>query len=487
MTLSRREFLGSVGLATAWSLTTKAEPARSANNIVRVGVIGTGVRGKYLIGNLPPSVTVGAICDCASLRIASVMEPKGEFSKVLAHFTQTDAAKCATHQDYRHMLDRAKAKDRLDAVIIATPDHHHAQAAILALQAGLDVYLEKPLTVTIREGRLLADAVKRTGRVLQVGSQQRTMEVNRFACEFIRNGGLGRISIVELPNYPGPLPVPLLDAEPVFGGVDFDLFCGPAPLRPHHRHLWMKEDFKVGDLLWRGWDLFRDYSGHLMTNWGAHSVDMVQLALGRDDTGPVEVRAVEPASVAELWPHWKTKTPAPVGQASSLSGSEKDRQAGNSANDRRFWPVTMKYADGIELHFTPWESTLAGSLKSGPDVIVFHGEKGRLKMRRNYFETDPPGLISNGPDAAAIDKWNGSGHVARPHLENWLDAIRTGTKLNAPVEAGHRTATICHLANIARELNRPLKWVPAREQFLDNPEANALLDRPRRKGFELPS
>ena len=472
MTFSRREFLRAVGIATAWTITAKAESERSANNIVRVGVIGTGVRGKYLIGNLPPSVTVGAICDCASLRIASVMEPQGEFAKVLAHFTQADAAKCATFQDYRRLLDRAKAKDKLDAVIIATPDHHHAQAAILALQAGLDVYLEKPLTVTIREGRLLADAVKRTGRVLQVGSQQRTMEVNRFACEFIRNGGLGRISKVELPNYPGPLPMPSLDQEPAFGGVDFNLFCGPAPLRPHHRHLWMKEDFNVGELLWRGWDLFRDYSGHLMTNWGAHTVDMVQLALGRDDTGPVEVRAVEPNSVADLWPHWKSKTPAPVGDSAT--------------SDRRFWPVNMKYADGIELHFTPWDATHVGSLKSGPDFIVFHGEKGRMKMRRNHFETDPAGLISSGPDAAAIDKWKGGGHVARPHLENWLDAICNGAPLNAPVEAGHRTLTICHLANIARELNRPLRWDPVREQFTEDAAADDSLTRPRRNGFSLP-
>lgn len=472
MTLSRREFLGAVGIASAWTIMAKAESERSANNIVRVGVIGTGVRGKYLIGNLPPSVTVGAICDCALLRIASVMEPKGEFAKVLAHFTQADAAKCATFQDYRRLFDRAKAKDKLDAVIIATPDHHHAQAAILALQAGLDVYLEKPLTVTIREGRLLADAVKRTGRVLQVGSQQRTMEVNRFACEFIRSGGLGRITKVELPNYPGPLPMPSLDQEPAFGGVDFDLFCGPAPLRPHHRHLWMKEDFKVGDLLWRGWDLFRDYSGHLMTNWGAHTVDMVQLALGRDDSGPVEVRAVEPNSVAELWPHWKSKTPAPVDDSAT------------STSDRRFWPVTMKYADGIELHFTPWAKT--SDLRGGPDFIVFHGEKGRLKMRRNHFETDPPGLISNGPDAAAIDKWKGGGHVARPHLANWLDAICNGAPLNAPVEAGHRTVTICHLANIARDLNRPLRWDPVLEQFSEDPAANESLTRPRRTGFSLP-
>lgn len=470
MTITRRGFLQA---AAAFSLSALPVRADSPNERVRVGVIGTGVRGKYLIGNLPPSVTVGAICDCASLRIASVMEPQGEFSKTLAHFSQTDAAKCATFQDYRRLLDRAEAKDRLDAVIIATPDHHHALAAILALQAGLDVYLEKPLTVTIREGRLLAEAVKRAGRVLQVGSQQRTMEVNRFACEFIRNGGLGRITKVELPNYPGPLPMPSLDAEPIFGGVDFDLFCGPAPLRPHHRHLWMKEDFKVGDLLWRGWDLFRDYSGHLMTNWGAHSIDMVQYALGRDDTGPVEVRAIEPASVMELWPHWKTKTPAPAGQAGKLS------------DDRRFWPVTMKYADGIELQFAPSKSAQVSDLRS-PDFIVFHGEKGRMKMRRNYFETDPPGLVTGGPDAAVSSRWTGSGHVARPHLENWLDAIRDGTELNAPVEVGHRTATICHLANIARELNRPLRWNPQTEQFAGDNVANDLLERPRRKGFDLP-
>ncbi len=457
MTFTRRNFLQTA--TASLSLSALSVRADSPNERVRVGVIGTGVRGKYLIGNLPPSVTVGAICDCASLRIASVMQPTGTFEKVLAQFSQADAAKCATYQDYRQLLDRAKAKDKLDAVIIATPDHHHTLAAILALQAGLDVYVEKPLTVCIREGRLLADAVKKSGRVLQVGSQQRTMEVNRFACEFIRNGGLGRVSKVELPNYPGPLPMPSLDAEPAFGGVDFDLFCGPAPLRPHHRHLWMKEDFKVGSLLWRGWDLFRDYSGHLMTNWGAHSVDMVQLALGRDDTGPVEVRAIEPSSVAELGPRWKDKTPQPVGDAS----------------DRRFWPVMMKYADGVELHFA-----------HGPDFIVFHGEKGLLKMRRNYFETDPPGLIKNGPDAAVAERWKGGGHVARPHLENWLDAIRSGATLNAPVEAGHRTATICHLANLARELNRPLFWNPQRESFNGDDRAQTQVSRNRRAGFELP-
>lgn len=144
----------------------------------------------------------------------------------------------------------------------------------------------------------------------------------------------------------------------------------------------------------------------------------------------------------------------------------------------------MRYADGIELQFTPWVKT--SDLRGGPDFIVFHGEKGRLKMRRNYFETDPPGLVTGGPDAAIDSKWSGGGHVARPHLENWLDAIRSGAKLNAPVEAAHRTVTICHLANIARELNRPLRWDPAREQFFDDPAANESLTRPRRNGFDLP-
>ena len=473
MNVSRREFLGAAGLAAVAHVTASAEPARSPVETVRVGVIGTGVRGKYLIGNLPESARVTAICDCATSRMAGTIEPKGDFAAVLQSFRDNDAARCATYQDYRRMLDREK----LDAVIIATPDHHHTLAAMWALQAGLNVYLEKPLTVSIREGRLLADMVKKTGRVLQVGSQQRTMEVNRFACEFIRDGGLGKISKVELPNYPGPLTIGNVGAEPIPDGLDWNLFLGPTPLRAHHRKLWVKDEFKVGDLLWRGWDLYRDFSGHIMTNWGAHSVDMVQYALGKDDTGPGEIRAVEPQAVRPMWAMWKHKTPAPVARLSESSSSRPpDSESQATRESRRFWPVVMRYADGVEVRFV-----------HGPDYIRFHGERGEMKMRRNHFETDPPGLVTNGPDASVGEKWKGGGHVARPHLENWLDAIRQSSRLNAPVEVGHRTVTICHLANIARELNRPLRWNPETEQFVDDNEANQFLDRPRRKGFELPT
>ena len=460
--ISRREALGKAA-STIGALTTSGFAgiatrqafgnAVGANDRIRVGVIGTGVRGKYLIGNLPESARVTALCDCATSNIGSTIQPTGDFTKVLGRFAETVGPHCATYQDYRVMLDR----ENLDAVIIATPDHHHAAAGLRALQAGLDVYLEKPLTVTIREGRLLADAVRKTGRVLQVGSQQRTMDMNRFACEFIRDGGLGKISRVDLPNYPGPIQTARFPEEPVPAGFDWELFVGPTPMRRYHRRWWLKDDFKVGSLLWRGWDLFRDFSGHIMTNWGAHSVDMMQYALGRDDSGPVRVVATRPESVTMIQQDWKQKTP----QAES--------------NERRFWPVRMWYSDGVEVRFSGSNSP-----------ITFHGELGTMKVSRNQFSVDPPELITSGPGPEIAARWEGDGHVARPHLQNWLECIRTRDIPNAPVEVGHRTVTICHLANIARELNRELHWDPALEQCVHDDAANQLTDRPRRRGFELP-
>ncbi len=359
------------------------------------------------------------------------------------------------------MLDREK----LDAVIIATPDHHHAQAALLALDAGLDVYLEKPLTITIREGRRLADKVKKTGRVLQVGSQQRTMEINRFACEFIRDGGLGKIAKVEVPNYPGPLSNLRFDAEPTPKGLDWNLFLGPTPLRPHNRKLWVKDEFKVGRLVWRGWDLFREYSGHLMTNWGAHSIDMVQYALGMDHSGPVKIIPVSDVPAPALEQDWKDKW-----------HKKTPRPGGAWADADRFRPVVLEYENGVSLRLTP-----------GVDAATFHGEHGQMVIGRNSYKINPADLIREKPDPKIAAKWVGGGHVARPHLQNWLDCIRSRATPNAPVEIGHRSVTVCHLVNIARELKRPLRWDPAKEQFPGDAEANKLLTRPRRNGFKLPA
>ncbi len=328
---------------------------------------------------------------------------------------------------------------KFDAVIISTADHHHALAAILAMQAGADVYIEKPLAVTIGEGRAIVNAAKKYRRVVQVGSQQRSMQVNRTACEFIRSGGLGRVTLVEERNFPGPMPY--IEAsypkENVPASIDWDLFCGPTPLRLYNKKLWIKDAFDFGYLRWRGWDLFEDYSGHLMTNWGAHSIDMIQYALGKDSTGPVEfqLRSAEIDDFVD--DQWHQKTP-PLG---TLSDKAADRA--------RFCPLVMKYADGTQVQFKPETRK-----------TVFHGEKGKLYLSRNDYRTEPESLLPP-PDLAEQERWKGNGHVARPHLQNWLDAMQSGATLNAPIEVGHRTATVCHLANLTRQLGRDLRWDPA--------------------------
>jgi predicted dehydrogenase len=455
----RRRLL-EVGLATipvvhvGFAQTSPARP--------RIGIIGLGVRGKYLLANLPPHADVVALCDCYQQRIESTLHPQGEFAKVdsLLEFARRTGPRCRQYQDYRQLFE----KEELEGVIIATPDHHHAQATILACRAGVDVYVEKPLAVTIEEGRAMVNAAAKSGRVVQVGSQQRSMEVNRIACDFIRNGGLGKVFRVDLPNNPGPLPMLELDSEPLPAGMDWDLFCGPTALRKHHRRLWCKEEFKVGDLLWRGWDLWQDYSGHLMTNWGAHSIDLAQLALGMDHSGPISI-TLHPDAIDEAMTEvWSAKTP--------LLGFLPDR-----TRDRmRFCPLTMQYANGIELKFV-------GGYQSD---LIFYGEKGTLSMGRNDYAVEPAELLPP-PDPGMQSVWKGAGHVARPHLHNWLDCIETRQATNAPIEAGHRTATICHLANLAREIQRDLQWDAQSEQFVNDGEANSRLKRSRRSGYSLGS
>jgi len=448
--LNRRRFLG-VGAASfvgGWigprivSRRALAAPGRpGANDVLRIGLIGCGIRGKNLISNLPPEGRVMAICDCYAPRMTGTLKPEAgsEHARALSQFRERDAGRCATYRDYRRMLDEAA----LDAVIIATPDHHHVPAAMLACQAGLDVYCEKPLTLTVAEGRRLIDAVRRHRRVLQVGSQQRSMEMDRFACGFVRDGKLGRVSHVELPIWASPLRYQGLPEEPLPEGMEWELFCGPTPLRPYNWRLWQKDERNWEGKRWRGWDMWHDYSGHLVTNWGAHAVDMAQWALGMDATGPVESEPL----------------------------------AGRITGDPRTCPMVARYATGTELRMTGVKGLSAGGL--------FHGTRGRIAIDRNRFRADPLDLITDAPDPAVARIWDGPGVVARPHLQNWLDCIKTRRDPNAPAEVGHRTVTICHLFNIARQLGRRLVWDPARETVVGDDEARGLLDRPRRTGWEL--
>lgn len=412
--IDRRTLLktAAAGISLPWLIPSRAlahADQPGANERIIVGFIGTGLRAKQLMDHVPAGAKIVSIADCYLKRAQDAVKEKKADWKI--------------YQDYRTMFDAEK----LDAVFVATPDHGRVLPCIVACQAGLDVYAEKPLTAYIAEGRALVNAVRKYGRILQVGSQQRTMEMNRAACEFIRNGGLGKLKYVQAFNYPSSQRCPALPAQPIPEGDNWDMWCGPTELKPFHPHR---------QFAWYQW---RDYSGGEMTNWGAHGLDQVQWALGASQTGPVE-----------LWP---------VNQGPQAK-------------------ISMRYADGVEVRL---------ELDRGPKGgAIFVGEKGKIEINRNKFTTNPPHLVPNPPEPAKAEAWEGPGWIARPHIQNWLDCIKSRQLPNADVEIGHRSVSVCHLANIARELGRRLQWDPEKEVFANDDEANSLVSRPRRKGYELP-
>jgi predicted dehydrogenase len=429
-TLSRRSFLKAAIAAAPVFVPRRVlgfAGNPGANEQIILGVVGVGVRGKQLIRNIKNiegRARIAAVCDVDARMIAEVTEEHG--------------ADWNDYEDYRQLIDRQKD---LDGLLICTPHHQHCLPGMLACQAGLDVYVEKPLSNYVVEGRALVRAARKYGRVVQVGSQQRSMEMNRFSCELVRDGGIGRVQRVEAVNFPGPLPYPAegLPEEPIPEGFNWDLFQGPAPVRPFNRQLAFKTASPRNYFSWR------DYSG-LGTDMMSHSLDMVQYALGADDSGPVEFFPVE----------------------------------GQGPGAR----IDFRYADGVVVHmqYPAWTTPQRGPHLGG----IFVGEKCKIEINRNKFTTNPPDFVENPPDPKLAEKWEGDGWVAIGHIENWFDCIKSRERPNADVEIGHRTVTLGHLINIAREVGRKLQWDPAKEQIINDAEANGLLDRPRRKGWELP-
>jgi predicted dehydrogenase len=396
-----------------------AAPGRpGANDRITVGAIGVGGRARLLLEQLPESAQIVALCDCNV--------PRAEEFKAKA---QGD---WPIEQDYRRLLERQD----IDAVIVGTADFQRVLPCIDACQAGKDVYAEKPLTLYIQEGRALVEAVRKHQRVLQVGTQQRSMAMNRVACELIRSGGLGKVKQVRAMNYTNshPSPATFPTGMPVPAGLDWNLWLNQGAWREYH------DD-------WMGWGHWQEFGGGEMTNWGAHGVDQIQWALGTDETGPVHIEPLTPG----------------------LNGS-----------------VMMRYASGVEVHFVLERN-------HGPmGGAVFLCENGKLEINRNKFSSNPPEIaqeLAKSLDVAEEErKWSDDTALwqARWHLQNWLDCIRSRETPVADVEIGHRSVSICHLANIARALGRPLKWNPQMEQFEGDEQANAMVTRPRRQGFELP-
>jgi predicted dehydrogenase len=336
---------------------------------------------------------------------------------------------CDAYSDFRDVL----ARDDVDAVMIVLPDHWHALATVKACEAGKDVYCQKPLSLTIHDGQQMVKAVRKHGRILQTGSQYRSNAVVRRACELVRNGRIGQVKrAVSIINSSGAGPGPGWKEMPVPEGFDYDTWLGPAPLAPYH----------IDRCLYR-FRFHLDYSGGQVTNTGHHATDIVQWALGTDGTGPVEFE-----DLGAEWP--------PPGHLYTTAMKTNFR---------------ARYANGIEFVCRTQEPGFGAR---------FEGTEGWIQYTYNKIEASSEGIKDSviGADEIHLP-------VSDNHYRNFLDCVKSRDEPIEPVEAGHRTASICHVGNIAMRLKRKLQWDPQKEIFVDDDQANQMLRRPYRKPWRL--
>lgn len=386
---------------------------------INLGYIGTGKQSYGLVNaiNGPKETLVLAACDV--------------YEKKLEHFIglarKANEKKVATdvkgYKHYRELLDR---KD-IDAVVIATPDHWHAQIAIDAAKAGKDIYCEKPLALTIAEGRAMVNATRKYKRVFQTGSMQRSSFNFRQAAELVSNGYIGKISEINV-SVGEPVKQCDLPTEPVPDGLDWDLWIGPSLFRGFNAILAPPPEAKE----WAWWRGYHGFGGGLITDWGAHMFDIVQWALGMDQSGPV-----------------KFIPPKNPGAKEGLS---------------------FIYANGVKVNHRNWGQG---------NAIQFLGDKGKIEVSRGFLRTDPENLAS-----LKFKTGDKRLYFSDNHYQDWVDAIKKRSKPICDVETGHRTASVCNAVNIAYELQKDLKWDPVKEAF-DNPYANMMRSRPYRGAWDF--
>jgi len=388
----------------------------SPNNKIQLGFIGVGKQGRGLMTNFVnyDASAIVAVSDVDRDKMSLFTET---FNKALAKKNKAPQ-KLNEITSYRALLER---KD-IDAVVIASPDHWHAQMAVDAAKAGKDIYCEKPLSSSVAEGRAMVDAARKYQRVFQTGSMQRSWDRFRHAVELIRNGYIGEIKEIKV-AIGAPYKSCDLPTEQAPSNIDWDAWIGPAPYRGYHRDL----ACPIGDKRWGVWRDYFPFGGGMVTDWGAHMFDIVQWALDLDHSGPV---------------HFKPPSkPAEKG-------------------------LVYTYENGITVTHTKWGE--------GNNEIQFIGTEGRLEVSRGYLKTFPDESLAEKP----IEKSNPVRvYHSENHHEDWLKAIKKRTRPICDVEIGHRTASVCNVANIAYALQRPLEWNPVREQFVDDPGANLMLDR----------
>lgn len=360
------------------------------------------------------------------------------------------------YKDYRKVLDR---KD-IDAVMIATPDHWHTKVAVEAMYAGKDVYCEKPLTLTIAEGKLIEKVVKETGRVFQVGTMQRSESGQRFlqAVALVKNGRIGTVKKVTC-GINGMSASPVIPVAEVPEELDWDVWLGPAPKVDYRALPEMREGYGGGVPLYsnchyafRNW---HEYSGGKLTDWGAHHVDIACWALGATDTGPSKITPLEFSLPVDY------KDGNPVVQDQYNAATE--------------FKIKADMPNNVEMIIT----------SEGDNGILFEGTKGRFFVNRGKITGKPVEELKTNPlPEGAIEEVYG-GKVSKNHTANFIESMQSRKQPISDVWSHNRMLEICHLSNIAMRLDRGLKWDPVKREIIDDAQANSFLSRENRKGYEI--
>lgn len=456
MRTTRRNFLkrsaaagALISTPTIW--TNRSARGQEANSKRTIGAIGVGgSRGRYNQGGSIARRAAGlgqmiAVCDVDDVHTE---EFNAKFKNQLSCYT-----------DYRELLE----KEKPDVVTIGTPDHWHVPIAIAALRAGCDVYCEKPLTLTIQQGIEVRKVVQETGRVFQVGTQQRSQDALRFlkAIAIAQTGRLGKNvnAYVAIGGAPGNGP---FESTPAPEGLHWDMWLGPAPKADY-----MEERRRM----FRWWF---EYSGGKMTDWGAHHIDIAQWALGFDHSGPVKVRAEGkfPAIVhSDL--DWKA----------FLDG---EATLPNGYNTSTEFSIDLEYANGSVLNVNNHYRRESDNVDFGNGILL-EGDEGRIFVNRGKLEGKPISELTDADNAELDEKVAElyKGKQPGDHMRNFFECMEDRQQPISDVVTHHRTMTSCHLCNIGLMLGRDLSWDPDKEQFVDDPEADALLSRKSRTGFTV--
>ena len=447
---SRRKFLQGVAAAGAAGMllpsARRAWGFESANERPVFATIGLRNQGWAITNKSFKFADFAALADVD----AKVLGEK----KQLAEIIQEKAIDA--YKDYRKILDR---KD-IDAVMIATPDHWHTKIAVEAMHAGKDVYCEKPLTLTIDEGKLIEKVVKETGRVFQVGTMQRTESDQRFlqAVALVRAGRIGKVQKVTCGINPMESS-PAIPEAAVPEGLDWDFWLGPAPKVPYRALPEMRTGYGGGVPLYsnchysfRNW---HEYSGGKLTDWGAHHVDIACWAIGASDTGPSKITPVEFTLPVEY------KDGYPV--------------VGDRYNAATQFKIRADMPEGVELTIT----------SEGDNGILFEGTLGRFFVNRGKIAGKPVDDLKDHPlPDGAIEEVYG-GKVSENHTANFIEGMKSRKQPISDVWTHNRMLEICHLSNIAMRLGRALNWDPVKREIVGDEQANAFLKRENRKGFEI--